>query len=231
MHGWDQYKFVCKLGEGSYGTVMRAKHKVLGSSVAIKSINAWICDNLNVGDQNGVFNTGNKIGNKTGNRNGVSNALNNKIGNKTPHISNNGDPLNKIVHKTPHISNNADLKSIGNNGVVCEKAKYKKQLAFLCHEARILASLDHPCIVSLLEICSHDEGPFGLVLEDLGQTPLSLLISNNTKLCDSLVGCILSQITEAVVYMHARMLMHRDIKPENIMVIDKVIMFEIFFWL
>lgn len=84
-------------------------------------------------------------------------------------------------------------------------------------EARSVAQLKHPGIVSLHEIGQTDEGVCFLVTEFIeGQTLEERLQSNPQE--PRWVAELLTQATDALQYAHAHGVVHRDIKPSNILI-------------
>ncbi|XP_018014688.1 serine/threonine-protein kinase chk-2 [Hyalella azteca] len=156
---WQQYELLCTLGEGRYGIVTRARHKKLGSFVALKTI----------------------------------------IG--------------------LELFKNKDLPLVSSKVQTVDNTKHSLENS-LRHEARVLAALSHPCVVSLVEVCIGQDGRLALALEDLGGTSLSSLVQSRSGvgLCECLVGCVALHMTRALEYLHSRKFLHRDVKPENIMV-------------
>ena len=83
-------------------------------------------------------------------------------------------------------------------------------------EARAVAALSHPNIVTIFSIEEHDGSPF-LTMELLeGQTLTELLPPHGVSLTTFLQIAI--PLADAVAAAHARGIMHRDLKPGNVMV-------------
>ncbi|MFT7625366.1 MAG: CRP-like cAMP-binding protein [Myxococcota bacterium] len=85
------------------------------------------------------------------------------------------------------------------------------------HEARLIASMDHPNIVKV-----HDTvegyGTLFIVMERLTGTGLDETINNLERLDYATVRRIMRETCEALHYSHEKGLLHRDIKPSNIFV-------------
>ena len=85
-------------------------------------------------------------------------------------------------------------------------------------EAEIIATLDHPNIVNLLDYNLTDEGVPFIVLEYLDGEHLGKRISRG-KLTLSESMRVMSPVVGALGAAHARGIVHRDLKPENIVLI------------
>ncbi len=88
-------------------------------------------------------------------------------------------------------------------------------LARFDREARSLAALAHPNIVSILDR-GHERGYFYFVMELVDGTSLRTLMDEGTLAPEEALR-IVPQICEALEYAHSRGIVHRDIKPENIL--------------
>ncbi|MDF1753434.1 MAG: serine/threonine-protein kinase [Verrucomicrobiales bacterium] len=85
----------------------------------------------------------------------------------------------------------------------------------LASEAKALASLSHPNIVTIFEFGEDDQGPF-VVFELIEGDTLKDLISEGA-LSESDFYEVADQILDALIAAHKMNLLHRDIKPANIM--------------
>jgi Tol biopolymer transport system component len=81
-------------------------------------------------------------------------------------------------------------------------------------EARITASLDHPNIVKVFDVGTHDGQPF-MVVELLGGETLRERLDRG-PVAESDVRRIGIEIARGLVAAHAAGLVHRDLKPENV---------------
>lgn len=81
-------------------------------------------------------------------------------------------------------------------------------------EARITASLDHPNIVKVYDVGTHDGQPFMVVELLEGETLRNRL--DRGPVAESDVRRIGIEIARGLVAAHAAGLVHRDLKPENV---------------
>eukprot|EP01066_Platyproteum_vivax_P013643 Platyproteum_vivax@DN6161_c0_g1_i3.p1 len=87
-------------------------------------------------------------------------------------------------------------------------------------EIGILATLDHPNVVKLVETFE-DAKNFYLVMElCTGNELLTDLESGVGKYSEPRAASIFRQVLEAVSHCHSRQIIHRDIKPENLLFAD-----------
>src|SRR5262249_46736552 len=84
-------------------------------------------------------------------------------------------------------------------------------------ERQILATLDHPGIVRLLDGGSTDDGLPYLVMEYVDGAPL-IEWANRRGLSVRARVHLFRQICAAVQYAHQKLVVHRDLKPSNILV-------------
>ncbi len=86
-------------------------------------------------------------------------------------------------------------------------------------EARVVAKMDHPSIVSVYD-SGEQEGALFFVMPFVEGMNLRSVLRSQTLQLGELIE-IAIQIADALDYSHSRGVVHRDIKPENIMVTRK----------
>jgi serine/threonine-protein kinase len=83
-------------------------------------------------------------------------------------------------------------------------------------EARAVASIDHPGIVTLFDVVE-DAGETVLVMELVDGDSLRSIM-NDRALSPEEVADVVCEVSEALMAAHAKGFVHRDVKPDNIMV-------------
>jgi serine/threonine protein kinase len=86
-------------------------------------------------------------------------------------------------------------------------------------EARSMAKLNHPRIVTVHDFGKTEEGLYYFIMEFVDGTDLRRVIQAG-ELTSAQALAIVPQVCEALQYAHEEGIVHRDIKPENIM-LDK----------
>ena len=86
----------------------------------------------------------------------------------------------------------------------------------LVREGRIQAALDHPHVVSVLDVIEHDGHP-GLVMEYIEGRSLDRLLGAVGALPIDAALALSAQILGAIQAAHDRGVLHRDLKPANVM--------------
>ena len=92
-------------------------------------------------------------------------------------------------------------------------AKEREQFA---QEAQILAMLEHPHILSLLDFGFIERQPY-LIARYAAGGSLRDLLQRQALLPPEKVMSVLTQVGQALHYAHQRQVIHRDLKPENIL--------------
>ena len=87
---------------------------------------------------------------------------------------------------------------------------------YILHEARVVASLDHPNIAAVYDVVEHDGQPH-IVMEYVDGTTLAARMSAGPMAEDQAIDYG-RQIASALAYAHSRNVVHCDIKPSNVMV-------------
>jgi serine/threonine-protein kinase len=88
--------------------------------------------------------------------------------------------------------------------------------AFLA-EARILADLDHPCIVRARELVRSGD-TYALVLDLVNGQDLRRRLRGDGPLPPAVAADVVAQVADALAYLRGRAIVHGDIKPGNILV-------------
>jgi len=97
-----------------------------------------------------------------------------------------------------------------------EKTADSERKARFAHEARAASALNHPNIVTIHDIFSH-EGTEFLVMEHVAGKSLAEEIAGKDMRISEVLKCA-AQIADALAAAHAAGIIHRDLKPSNIMV-------------
>lgn len=87
-------------------------------------------------------------------------------------------------------------------------------------EAKAIAKLNHPNIVSIFDIGDEDDCYY-MVMELLEGDSLAKIIKEQKRYSPAMAANIGIQVCSALDYAHEHGVIHRDIKPENIMLSKK----------
>lgn len=88
------------------------------------------------------------------------------------------------------------------------------------HEAKLIAHLQHPHIVQVLDFGIQDQTPY-LAMDYLANGTLRMKYPKGTRLSPEQIITSVKQIASALDYAHAHHIIHRDIKPENLLLTAK----------
>jgi serine/threonine protein kinase len=93
----------------------------------------------------------------------------------------------------------------------------------LRREASVLASLNHPNIVSVNAIDIDDQGKCLVAMEYLDGVDLDQHLRQSGPLTLDQFKIVFDQVCAALSYAHSRGIIHRDLKPNNLMLLDNKI--------
>ncbi|MCB1278491.1 serine/threonine-protein kinase [Prosthecobacter sp.] len=86
------------------------------------------------------------------------------------------------------------------------------------NEARTMAKLNHPGIVSVYDFGETAEGQLYFIMEYVDGTDVAKMIQSSGKLPQDYALAITAHVCDALGYAHANGVVHRDIKPANILI-------------
>jgi serine/threonine-protein kinase len=87
-------------------------------------------------------------------------------------------------------------------------------------EAKLMARLEHPNCVSVIDYGIHEDKPF-LVMDLVRGTSLLQLLDKVGRLDVTRTADILKQVLSGLAHAHELGIVHRDIKPANVMISEK----------
>ncbi|MGD8698610.1 MAG: serine/threonine-protein kinase [Gemmatimonadales bacterium] len=103
--------------------------------------------------------------------------------------------------------------------VVLGWAQYDEDaMARFNREARVVAQLQHPHIVTVFDAGRTDEGLPYFVMEYLEGTDLGKILERQGSLSPARAVGYIRQVCDGLAYAHAREIVHRDIKPANLLI-------------
>jgi serine/threonine protein kinase len=117
--------------------------------------------------------------------------------------------------RDPRLDRYVAIKKIKLNLNV-EKDVSNEILQRFYREARVIASINHPNIVTIYELGEDDETKeCFMVMEYLEGKSLEVLLLEGNLDENTVIKCLI-QTCEALSYMHKKNIIHRDIKPGNL---------------
>uniref|UniRef100_A0A8D0BHX0 non-specific serine/threonine protein kinase n=1 Tax=Salvator merianae TaxID=96440 RepID=A0A8D0BHX0_SALMN len=123
-----------------------------------------------------------------------------------------GDGNFAVVRQCCHRSTNQNYAM-----KIIDKSKLKGKEDMLENEILIIRSLSHPNIVSLIEVFETDAEIY-LILEYIPGGDLFDAIIESVKFTERDAALMITDLCEALVYIHNKNIVHRDLKPENLLV-------------
>ena len=108
-----------------------------------------------------------------------------------------------------HLGSRVAIKVLDTKLVTYEQDEFLR-------EARIVASLEHPSIVRVLD-CGVEHGEAFLIMNYAPHGTLRQLHPSGSRLSITQVNAYVRQIAAALQYVHEHKLIHRDVKPENML--------------
>uniref|UniRef100_A0A3Q3XCJ3 Protein kinase domain-containing protein n=1 Tax=Mola mola TaxID=94237 RepID=A0A3Q3XCJ3_MOLML len=104
---------------------------------------------------------------------------------------------------------------------IVERSKLIGREHMMQNELSLLGSLCHPRIVRLFAH-HHTHTHSYLVMELVGGGDLFDAISEKGRFSESEAGLMVSDVSEALNYIHCKSIVHRDVKPENLLVTPSI---------
>ena len=87
----------------------------------------------------------------------------------------------------------------------------------LAAEGRLLAELNHPSLVRVIDLDVHDDGRPFLVMDHVSGCTLDRHIAQGLP-APRRAAAMVAEIARAVAYIHRRGVVHQDIKPRNVLI-------------
>lgn len=114
----------------------------------------------------------------------------------------------------------ADCCRRGDNGEICpiNKELYEKALLDMVNEARTLAHIKHPRVVTIHDVDSCENVLYCIMEWVEGETLRARMDRADGRVDESTAYRWLVETLQALAYIHDQNIVHRDIKPANIII-------------
>ena len=109
-----------------------------------------------------------------------------------------------------------DDVDLGTEGIVLKVALDDNAAERIESEAQVLAGLDHPRVVRLLDAPLEADGHTAILVEDAGRPTLGRRLLDEGRLTIEQLEGYGRDLFEAVAHLDAKKVFHRDIKPDNL---------------
>jgi serine/threonine protein kinase len=96
-----------------------------------------------------------------------------------------------------------------------EIQRYPRAMEMFLQEAKALAALNHPNVVTVFDQ-GQDGGQMFIVMEFIEGTTLEEYLARHRRLKVQQAAAIVDQLCAGLAYAHERRIIHRDIKPANV---------------
>ena len=114
----------------------------------------------------------------------------------------------------------ADCCRTGGNGKLCpiDKEQYEKALYDMVNEARTLATIKHPRVVTIHDVEKCENVLYCIMEWVEGETLRARMDRKVGRVDESTARRWLEETLQALAYIHDKNIVHRDIKPANIII-------------
>src|SRR5215207_4709975 len=130
-----------------------------------------------------------------------------------------GGGMGKVYRALDRLTNNiVALKQVSISGSLLDSLDIGTDFRLaLAQEFRVLSSLHHPNIISVLDYGFDQERRPYFTMEFLNNAKSIVDFTEHLPLKEKLHLWI--QLLQALAYLHRRGIIHRDLKPDNVMVL------------